>query len=183
MKKLLIILITIIILILAGITASSEYNKNKIKSLEQTTAQNTQTPISEDQPPETQDSGNSLVAPDESNYMAKSGDFNRIDNIHYAEGQAQIVSRNGDLTLELKNFKSATGPDLYIYITTQDSLVDLDFNSEKQAINLGKLKSTTGDQTYEIPSGYNINDLKKAVIWCKAFNVVFSFADLYTVSY
>ncbi len=80
-------------------------------------------------------------------------------------GVAQIYDSNGKKILLLNNFSSSNGPDLRVYLSTTTGAASF--------VNLGKLKSTSGKQTYEIPNTTNINEFKFALIWCQQFSVLF----------
>jgi len=43
---------------------------------------------------------------------------------------------------------------------------------------LGALKATNGSFNYELPSGTQLADYKSVVVWCRAFTVLFTWADL-----
>ena len=80
-------------------------------------------------------------------------------------GVAQIYDDNGKKILLLNNFSSSNGPDLRVYLSTTTGAASF--------VNLGKLKSTSGKQTYEIPDATDINEFKFALIWCQQFSVLF----------
>jgi hypothetical protein len=80
-------------------------------------------------------------------------------------GVAQIYDDNGKKILLLNNFSSSNGPDLRVYLSTTTSATSF--------VNLGKLKSTTGKQTYEIPDGTDVDQFKFALIWCQQFSALF----------
>ncbi len=86
-----------------------------------------------------------------------------------ASGSAQIYDDNGKKVLVLNNFSSSNGPDLRVYLSTTTSATSF--------VNLGKLKSTSGKQTYEIPDGTDIDQFKFALIWCQQFSVLFGKAE------
>jgi hypothetical protein len=77
--------------------------------------------------------------------------------------------------LRFEDFRVTNGPDLYVYLS-QNPKPTRDESSLGAFIDLGKLKGNSGNQNYEITediTGYNT-----AVIWCKRFGVLFSFAVL-----
>lgn len=84
-------------------------------------------------------------------------------------GVAQIYDDNAKKVLLLNNFSSSNGPDLRVYLSTTTGATSF--------VNLGKLKSTNGKQTYEIPDGIDINQFKFALIWCQQFSVLFGKAE------
>ncbi len=93
------------------------------------------------------------------------------DGIHNAEGVAKVIRLNdGSMILRLENFKATNGPDLYVYLSTDDSASDF--------MNLGRLKGNIGNQNYEIPEGIDFSKYDTVLIWCRAFNVLFGSAEL-----
>ena len=43
---------------------------------------------------------------------------------------------------------------------------------------LGALKASDGSFNYEVPAGADIGQFKSAVVWCRAFSVLFATAPL-----
>jgi hypothetical protein len=70
----------------------------------------------------------------------------------------------------LDPFSSQNGPDLRVYLSK-------DANASSY-ISMGKLKSTTGKQSYEVPGNPDVADYKYIMIWCEQFTVVFGRAEL-----
>lgn len=90
---------------------------------------------------------------------------------HPASGLAKIIEAEGVRHLRYENFKTINGPDLYIYLAK-----DLDAND---FVDLGRLKATEGNVNYEIPAGVDPSEYPYALVWCKAFSVLFNSAKLY----
>ncbi len=80
-------------------------------------------------------------------------------------GVAQIYDDKGKKVLLLTDFSSSNGPDLRVYLSTTTGAASF--------VNLSKLKSTSGKQTYDIPDGTDIDQFKFALIWCQQFSVLF----------
>lgn len=101
--------------------------------------------------------------------LLASGSFS--GNMSYSvSGTAEFVNDNGKRKLVLKGFSTNSGPDLKVYIATT-----------KQAtafINLGNLKSTNGQQVYDISGMPDFSQYKFALIWCQQFSVLFGSAEL-----
>ena len=72
--------------------------------------------------------------------------------------------------LNLEDFKTTNGPDLYVYLATDDRATEF--------VDLGKLKTSNGNQDYEIPENVDLSKYDKILIWCKAFSVLFGSAEL-----
>jgi len=102
------------------------------------------------------------------------GSFNEVDFVHRGSGTARIVEQGGKRYLRLEDFKVTNGPDLYVYLAE-----GTDPTSRESTLggyrDLGRLKGNTGNQTYEIPDG-TPGAYATAVIWCKEFGVLFSYA-------
>jgi len=93
------------------------------------------------------------------------------DGVHDAQGETfTIPLEDRSNVLRLENFKSTNGPDLYVYLSTDENASEF--------INLGKLKANKGNQNYEIPNGVDLDKYNNVLIWCKAFGVLFGSADL-----
>ncbi|MGY5148061.1 MAG: DM13 domain-containing protein [Candidatus Nitrosopumilus sp. bin_7KS] len=93
------------------------------------------------------------------------------DGIHDAQGDAYTIPLENESTiLRLENFESTNGPDLFVYLATDDKASDF--------VNLGDLKANRGNQNYEIPDGTDLSKYNKVLIWCKAFGVLFGSAEL-----
>jgi hypothetical protein len=64
------------------------------------------------------------------------------------------------------------GPDLFVYVSSDPN------GWNEEALNLGSLKATDGTFSYEIPDGISAEDIASAVVWCRAFGVLFASAPL-----
>ena len=115
---------------------------------------------------------NKTVISFESDQPLISGAFVGVnDVIHNAEGTAKIIPlQDNTNVLRLENLKVTNGPDLYVYLSTDKNAVDF--------VNLGRLKANNGNQNYDIPPGTDLSKYDTALIWCKAFSVLFGSAEL-----
>jgi len=106
--------------------------------------------------------------------MSYAGAFVGVgDGIHDAQGDAYTIPlEDTSNVLRLENFKSTNGPDLYVYLSTDENASDF--------VNLGALKANSGNQNYEIPDDIDLGKYNKVLIWCKAFGVLFGSAELST---
>lgn len=115
-------------------------------------------------------------APAEAPFDARAiarGEFRGADDFHFGEGQALLIeTAPGEYTLRFENFSVRNGPDLYVYLSpSADGYAD-------GALELGTLKGTDGAFNYEVPAGTDISGFRSAVVWCKAFSVLFAHATL-----
>jgi hypothetical protein len=108
--------------------------------------------------------------------ILKKGNFIKIDKIHYASGEAFIEKDSqGEVKLIFKNFSAADGPDLFVYLSKNKEINTIK-KDLGEVVSLGELKNIIGEQAYNLPPDYD--DFNSVVIWCRAFNVNFSSADL-----
>ncbi|MGH1567999.1 MAG: DM13 domain-containing protein, partial [Nitrosopumilus sp.] len=109
---------------------------------------------------------------DETVPMYYAGTFIGVgDGIHDAQGDAYTIPiEDGSYVLRLENFQSTNGPDLFVYLSTDDNASEF--------VNLGELKANKGNQNYNIPEGTDLQKYDKVLIWCKAFSVLFGSAEL-----
>jgi len=85
-------------------------------------------------------------------------------------GKAEIYKKATVFEIKLENFNSSNGPALHVYISKEP--MPLNF------INLGSLKSTTGNQVYSVTGTPDFMDYKYISIHCVAYNHLFGSALL-----
>ncbi len=97
------------------------------------------------------------------------GRANMVARAHDVEGEALLVTSGNETFLRFENLKTINGPDLRIYLSSglnDDDIVDL-----------GPIRATEGNVNYAIPAGTDLSKYKNAMIWCRAFGVLFSYAQ------
>ncbi|HEY0679041.1 MAG TPA: DM13 domain-containing protein [Chitinophagaceae bacterium] len=87
-----------------------------------------------------------------------------------ARGDAKVYEQSGKLVLVIDNFSVNNGPDLYVYLSREMQPVNF--------ISLGKLRSTSGKQVYDIPGRPDFSQYRFALIHCQQFNHLFGSAEL-----
>jgi hypothetical protein len=102
------------------------------------------------------------------------GQLQRVDDLHRGTGPVSLVELDGKTYLRFDNVAIQNGPDLHVYLArgmggAYDGSRDL---------YLGALKATNGSFNYELPAGTTLADYKSVVVWCRAFTVLFTWADL-----
>jgi hypothetical protein len=123
--------------------------------------------------------GDMAISNIKSDTILATGNFDRKDDVHYANGQALIVKQvDGTHTLRLQDLDAANGPDLYIYLSEHPDPANSEQLHEGEDHNLGNLKATTGSFNYAIDPSVDLSKVKSVVIYCRAFSVIFSVAAL-----
>jgi hypothetical protein len=102
------------------------------------------------------------------------GQLQRVDELHRGTGPVSLVELEGKTYLRFENVAIQNGPDLHVYLArgmggAYDGGRDL---------YIGALKATNGSFNYELPAGTSVADYKSVVVWCRAFTVLFTWADL-----
>ena len=110
---------------------------------------------------------------------ARKGSLNKIDPIHRGRGPVYLVSDTMDSARSAvvfgSNTKLANGPDLWLYLSKSDE----PRKTFGDYIDLGLLKGNKGGQVYYVDHQLpDLADYKSAVVYCKQFDVLFSYALL-----
>jgi hypothetical protein len=100
--------------------------------------------------------------------LLKSGEMVGVG--HTVSGTASIYDSAGQKIVLLDPYSSQNGPDLKVYLSKDASA--------SSYISLGKLKSTSGKQSYEIPNSPDVTDYNYVLVWCEQFSVIFGKAEL-----
>ena len=99
------------------------------------------------------------------------GTFRDADSFHRTSGTAALLQvTNGTRLIQLTDFKTTNGPDLYVYLATDTAARD--------AVNLGPMKGNIGDQYYSLPASTDLTRYNYVLIWCRTFSVLFGSAQL-----
>ena len=85
-------------------------------------------------------------------------------------GVAKIYLTNNQYMLKLENFSTSNGPDLKVYLSMA--------SSPSEFISLGDLKSTNGNQVYEINGTPDFTKHKFVLIYCERYNHLYGSAEL-----
>jgi hypothetical protein len=85
-------------------------------------------------------------------------------------GTAKIFSQSGTYTLAFENVAISNGPDLHVYLSKEVQPIHF--------IDLGKLKSTSGNQLYDVPGMPNLMEYKYALVHCQQYDHLFGSAEL-----
>lgn len=85
-------------------------------------------------------------------------------------GNVELLKQDTSFILSLKSFSVSSGPDLHVYLSKEKQPMHF--------LDLGSLRSRTGDQSYSVPAGTTISEYKYALIHCQAYNHLFGSALL-----
>lgn len=85
-------------------------------------------------------------------------------------GMANIYKTNNNFELQLTNFKTDNGPALHVFFSKEEKPLN--------AIDLGELKSTMGNQVYQITGMPDFNQYQYISIHCVEYNHFFGAAKI-----
>jgi hypothetical protein len=106
-----------------------------------------------------------------------SGEFHAV--AHPGTGEATVYRLgDGSHVLRLENLDIFNGPALYVYAVGAQDANDSETVLQADSLNLGPLKGNRGNQTYELPTGFDPEKYRSISIWCKRFSVNFATAPL-----
>lgn len=95
---------------------------------------------------------------------------------HAATGVATTIRlARGGRVLTLTDFEVDNGPDLRLYLVEGPARSE---DEVRDFVDLGALKGNRGDQQYELPRGLDLDRYSTAVVWCRAFSVLFARAPI-----
>lgn len=110
--------------------------------------------------------------------LVATGNFihaNPSDPVHWGKGKVSVYEKT--VFLE-SDFEVGPGPKYHVYLVPKTNIrSDGDVPGSK-FVDLGRLRSFKGSQRYEIPAGIDLKSFSSVVIWCEAFGVLISPADL-----
>ena len=89
---------------------------------------------------------------------------------HPASGTVRVVGADGKSYVRYENFKTLNGPDIFVYLATDENASDF--------VNLGPVKATEGNINYEIAPGTDLTEYHYVLTWCRMFSVLFNSAHL-----
>ncbi|MCP4382363.1 MAG: DM13 domain-containing protein, partial [Hyphomicrobiales bacterium] len=76
------------------------------------------------------------------------------------------------------DFKVGPGPKYHVYLVPKAMIRASGEVVDTMYVDLGQLRAFEGSQRYPIPDGVDLAGFPSVVIWCEAFSVLISPADL-----
>lgn len=106
--------------------------------------------------------------------VIETGELQYVDAIHHGEGQVRIVDVAGQRLVRFDDVAITNAPDVHVYLSRETGGAW----SEATSLYLGPLKATNGSFHYELSSTADLASYKSVVVWCRAFHVLITWADL-----
>lgn len=109
----------------------------------------------------------------------KSGEFVGVNSNYQGEGRAVLLQDGNQQTLLFLNqFYVTPGPDLYVWLIKNPNPITAQDVKDSPSVQLAKLKTPSGNQSYQIPADIDMSQYGSVVIWCLEFGVLFAHAPL-----
>ena len=103
-----------------------------------------------------------------------SGELGYVDTIHNGRGPVRIVGVGGRRYVRFEDVMLTNAPDVHVYLSRETG----GKWSEGSSLYLGPLKATDGSFNYELPANVDLSSYRSVVVWCRAFHVLITWADL-----
>lgn len=97
------------------------------------------------------------------------------DPVHYGKGRVSVYEKT--VFLE-PDFEVGPGPKYHVYLVPKANIRASGDLKDAMYVDLGRLRAFKGSQRYSIPAGVDLKNFASVVIWCEAFSVLISPADL-----
>ena len=105
------------------------------------------------------------------------GELQFVDNLHNGKGPVTLLRVGDRHVLRFENVAITNAPDVHVYLSRDRG----GKWSESTSVYLGPLKATNGSFNYDVPAGTDVTLLRSVVVWCRAFSVLVTWADLVPV--
>jgi hypothetical protein len=106
--------------------------------------------------------------------VLRSGELGYVDAIHNGKGPVRIVEVGGQRFIRFDDVMLTNAPDVHVYLSRETG----GQWDEGTSLYLGPLKATNGSFNYELPANADLASYRSVVVWCRAFRVLITWADL-----
>jgi electron transfer DM13 len=102
------------------------------------------------------------------------GQLGYVDAIHNGTGPVRLVEVAGQRFVRFEGVAITNAPDVHVYLSRETG----GKWTEATSLYLGPLKATNGSFNYDVPASAEVASYKSVVVWCRAFSVLITWADL-----
>ena len=102
------------------------------------------------------------------------GELGFVDQLHNGRGPVRLVEVDGQRFVRFEDVAITNAPDNHVYLSRDTG----GKWAEATSLYLGPLKATNGSFNYDVPAGAELSSYKSVVVWCRAFSVLITWADL-----
>jgi hypothetical protein len=102
------------------------------------------------------------------------GQLGFVDQLHNGTGPVRLIELDGQRFVRFEDVRITNAPDIHVYLSRDTG----GKWAEGTSLYLGVLKATNGSFNYTIPATTDVSAYKSVVVWCRAFSVLITWADL-----
>lgn len=102
------------------------------------------------------------------------GELGYVDQLHNGKGPVSIVRVGEQRYVRFEDVAVTNAPDIHVYLSRESG----GRWTEATSLYLGPLKATNGSFNYDIPPATDLAPYQSVVVWCRAFAVLITWADL-----
>jgi hypothetical protein len=106
--------------------------------------------------------------------VLRSGELGFVDAIHNGKGPVRIIEVGRERFVRFEDVMLTNAPDVHVYLSREIG----GKWSESTSLYLGPLKATNGSFNYEVSASEDLSSYRSVVVWCRAFSVLITWADL-----
>lgn len=102
------------------------------------------------------------------------GELQYVDPLHNGKGPVSLLQLSSGPLVRFENVAITNAPDIHVYLSRETG----GKWSESTSLYLGALKATNGSFNYDVPLTTDLAAYRSVVVWCRAFSVLITWADL-----
>ena len=102
------------------------------------------------------------------------GQLGYVDDLHNGKGEVRLIEAGLLRYVRFEQVAITNAPDVHVYLSKDRGGRYVPAN----AVYLGTLRATNGSFNYELPPLADLDDHQSVVVWCRAFAVLITWADL-----
>lgn len=115
-----------------------------------------------------------VISADAVTRVVAKGELQFVDSIHNGKGPVSLLRIGVAHVVRFENVAITNAPDVHVYLSRETG----GKWTEATSLYLGPLKATNGSFNYELPGGTDVAPYRSVVVWCRAFAVLVTWADL-----
>ncbi len=106
--------------------------------------------------------------------VLRRGELHYVDTLHNVKGDVLLIAVDAKQFLRFEDVAITNAPDVHVYLS-KDSGGKW---SDASSTYVGALKATNGSFNYELSSPFDLAGYSSVIVWCRAFSVLVTWADL-----
>jgi hypothetical protein len=115
-----------------------------------------------------------LPPPEATATIVARGELQYVDALHNGKGPVSLLQFASGRLMRFENVAITNAPDVHVYLSRETG----GKWTESTSLYLGPLKATNGSFNYDVPLSADLSAYRSVVVWCRAFAVLITWADL-----